>query len=429
MFITFICVALFMALFHATATVAQSPPKAVFAHVMGGNYDSNEWLEDIQLAKDAHIDAFALNFAANSPELIPSLTAAYNAANQLGNFSLFISFDYSGNGPWAGQTVVNTINQFKDEPSQYLVDGKPFVSTFEGPNNAADWGWIKSQVPIYFVPCWTSVGPEFIADNSNTDGGFSWNAWPTGANDMNTEGDSAWMSALGSKPYMMPVSPWFFTDLPSYDKNWLWRGDDLWYDRWQQVLEMDPPMVEIISWNDVGESHNIGPIRQSGVPTDGSWYIDDMPHDDWRRTLPYWIDAYKSGNTTQPTVANDTMSYWYRLTPVEACSDSQGTTGGDTAYEASVNPDNVVQDKIFLDALVTAAADVSVQVGSNSPTSLRALHAGVNHFSVPFNGQTGNVTFTISRNGATVVSGTGPAISTDCPQGGKTNFNAYVGGC
>lgn len=32
---------------------------------------------------------------------------------------------------------------------------------------------------------------------------------------------------------MMPISPWFFTNLPGYDKNWLWRrGDMLWYDRW-----------------------------------------------------------------------------------------------------------------------------------------------------------------------------------------------------
>jgi hypothetical protein len=34
---------------------------------------------------------------------------------------------------------------------------------------------------------------------------------------------------------MMPVSPWFFTNLPGYDKNWLWRGDSGWYDRWVQA--------------------------------------------------------------------------------------------------------------------------------------------------------------------------------------------------
>ncbi|GIC85958.1 uncharacterized protein Aud_002317 [Aspergillus udagawae] len=31
--------------------------------------------------------------------------------------------------------------------------------------------------------------------------------------------------------YMTPVSPWFYTNLPGYGKNWLWRGDHLWHDR------------------------------------------------------------------------------------------------------------------------------------------------------------------------------------------------------
>lgn len=54
---------------------------------------------------------------------------------------------------------------------------------------------------------------------------------------------------------MMPVSPWFYTNLPQFNKNWLWRGDDLWYDRWEEVIFWQPDLVEIISWNDWGESH------------------------------------------------------------------------------------------------------------------------------------------------------------------------------
>lgn len=41
-------------------------------------------------------------------------------------------------------------------------------------------------------------------------------------------------------PYMMPASPWFYTNLPGYDKNWLWRGDDLWYDRWVEIIYNEP---------------------------------------------------------------------------------------------------------------------------------------------------------------------------------------------
>ena len=44
---------------------------------------------------------------------------------------------------------------------------------------------------------------------------------------------------------MMPVSPWFYTNLPQYKKNWVWRGDDMWHNRWQQVLKVQPQFVEV----------------------------------------------------------------------------------------------------------------------------------------------------------------------------------------
>jgi hypothetical protein len=62
---------------------------------------------------------------------------------------------------------------------------------------------------------------------------------------------------------MMPISPWFYTDLPGFDKNWLWRGDDLWFDRWEQAMSLSTPpeWIEILTWNDYGESHHIGPLH------------------------------------------------------------------------------------------------------------------------------------------------------------------------
>jgi hypothetical protein len=56
---------------------------------------------------------------------------------------------------------------------------------------------------------------------------------------------------------MMPVSLWFYTNLPS--KNWLWRGDNLWHQRWNEVVDLQPELVEILTWNDWGKSHYISP--------------------------------------------------------------------------------------------------------------------------------------------------------------------------
>jgi hypothetical protein len=41
---------------------------------------------------------------------------------------------------------------------------------------------------------------------------------------MDTYVDVSYLDYLeqaGGKAYMMPVSPWFYTNLPGYDKNWL----------------------------------------------------------------------------------------------------------------------------------------------------------------------------------------------------------------
>jgi hypothetical protein len=386
----------------------------------------SDWVSDITLAKSAHIDGFALNIAAGDPNTGSVLANAYAAATQVGGFTLFLSFDYLSWGAWSPTTVINLINQYKTSPAQAMYAGKPLASTFEGTANIADWSSIKSSTGCFFIPDWTSLGTSgfssHLSDNT-ADGAFSWDAWPAGANDMTTGPDTAWKSMLGSKPYMMPVSPWFYTNLPNWGKNWLWRGDDMWYQRWQEVIQFQPDLVEIISWNDFGESHYIGPIRSAGIPS-GAWYVDGMSHDGWLAMLPTYIDAYKAGS--MPTSAStDKISYWYKVNP-GLSGGNGGTTGNNPRYQTTAPPETVEQDKIFLDVMVSAPSDVVVTIGSNSPTTLSATKAGISHFSVPLNGQTGAVSFQVKRSGAVVKSCTGPEVTTQGVNG-LVNWNAYAG--
>ena len=59
---------------------------------------------------------------------------------------------------------------------------------------------------------------------------------------MDTYTDASYDDALQTdkKPYMMAVSPWVYINLPGWTKNWLWRGDDLWYDRWVEIIAHQP---------------------------------------------------------------------------------------------------------------------------------------------------------------------------------------------
>jgi hypothetical protein len=258
----------------------------------------------MKFAQQAHIDAFALNMAYSDPTNEPSLAQVFDAANIMG-FQLFFSFDYAGNGAWPKSTVIDYLTQYGSNAAHHHYQGKPFVSTFEGAASAADWIDIKTETGCYFVPDWSSLGAKAALEASPgvPDGLFSWAGWPWGPNDMDTYVDASYMQYLDGKPYMMPVSPWFYTNLPGYKKNWVWNGDHLWYERWEQVLYLQPEWVEIISRNDYGESHYISPLHENAM---AAFEIGNAPynyvmaymHEGWQDFLPYVIDLYKTGTAT-----------------------------------------------------------------------------------------------------------------------------------
>ncbi|PYI33812.1 alpha-1,3-glucanase/mutanase [Aspergillus indologenus CBS 114.80] len=422
----------------------QVQARAVFAHFMVSNtagYTSEDWENEIQLSVDAHIDAFALNMAAGESTTARSLPNAFAAAQKL-KFHLFFSFDYAGNGPWDKDDVLSLLGQYVSNDAYYFHGSNPLVSTFEGPYNAEDWVDIKSQQFCFFVPDWSSVGAKaaMALAGGVADGLFSWAAWPNGPNDMNTYVDASYIQYLDKKPYMMPISPWFFTNMPGYDKNWLWRGDDLWYTRWEQALYLAPEFIVIISWNDFGESHYIGPIVDSHNSLADSMYtafetgdapynyVEGFDHSGWRQFLPYVIDLYKYNETN---IDKEGLVTWYRLNAAGACPD--GGTTGNTVSQLQLEhwPKDIVQDKIFFSALLGQAGDISVTIGgvnvgatwTNTPSG----GVGIYHGSVSFEGHSGSVVISVTGSTGTITVG-GQDISSGCWEGDQVeNWNAWVG--
>ena len=226
----------------------------------------------------------------------------------------------------------------------------------------------------------------------------------------------------------MPVSPWFYTNLPY--KNWLWRGDDLWHDRWQQVFDVKPQLVEILTWNDYGESHYVGPLPPDAIASqsmpEGSWYANYMPHNAWLNDLPYYIAQYKG--QSMPDQSHVTI--WYRLNPSTACSSDGTLCNTATQGQTTTNPQECDVDSIFFTAFVpsSATATVKITIGGGSPITVTATSPGIFHSSVPFNGQTGDVSVSVTASDGTSLGPVScPAITTDC-QNGNVNWNAWVGG-
>ncbi|KAK1954649.1 hypothetical protein LY78DRAFT_686777 [Colletotrichum sublineola] len=408
--------AIFFALWTLPSCIMKVDAKAVFAHFMVGNtenYAMKDFEYDISLAQQAHIDGFALNMAYGEATNVGSIDMMFDAAQTAG-FKLVFSFDYAGRGPWPQQDVIDMLNVYSDSPAYFRHStGQPLVSTFEGPGQSEDWVYIKEQTNAFFMPSWSSLGAKRAMKKNVADGLFSWGAWPEGPNDISEEIDASYVDFLGKdasgnkKPYMMPVSPWFYTNLPGYRKNWLWRGDGLWFRRWSHVWHMQPEYVQIISWNDYGESHHIGPINEGAMAAFDIGeapfnYALGMPHDAWRMFLPFVIDTYKTGKAS---FTKEGLTIWYRQNPGRACS-SGGTVGNNVAIGEGGEWTNVAWGVV---------PDGGV---------------GLYHGSVPFNGRTGFVRVEINPVGDSntiIVVAVGPQITTECEHG-MVNWNPWVGG-
>ncbi|KAF3360637.1 hypothetical protein VdG1_01597 [Verticillium dahliae VDG1] len=416
--------------------IVQVQAKSVFAHFMLSNtagFTVADYQREIGLAQEAHIDGFAVNFSMDEDTTDVNLPLFFTAAESKG-FKLFLSFDYAGNGAWPQGTVITMIKKYAASSAYFRRGSQPLVSTFEGPKSSSDWPTIKKETGCFFIPSWSSLGAKKAVALGVADGLFSWAAWAEGPNRKNTEVDASYLDFMKGMPYMMPVAPWFYTNMPGFDKNWLWRGDHTWFDRWAHIWYLQPEFVQIISWNDYGESHYIGPLDErqySAFAADRGNspfnYVRDMPHDGWRDMLPYVIDTYKNNIST---VSRETLTTWYRLNPGSACS-SGGTTGNTASQHQTVySPAELSEDRIFYSALLGSNAAATVSIGGKAQAqwawdSIPDGGVGIYHGSVPFNGATGEVVVTLSRGGLSVK---GPAITTDCSKNaGLNNWNAWVG--
>jgi hypothetical protein len=243
----------------------------------------------MQRAKAAGIDAFALNIAKDT-YTTDQLNYAYESAGN-NDMKVFMSFDYNEADIYFGSgdvdLVAKFIRDFADKPGQLKVDNKVFVSSFNGDDSDAHR--LNPQAIRDAAGIDLFIVPNFDAGRNadGIDGAFNWMGWdnnganraPTaGANITTSQSDSAYTSWLGDKAYMAPVSPWFFTNFPS--KAWNFPGDLLWFRRWNEVLALAPRFIEIVTWNDYGESHYLAPAGDDHDSTSQAWTAN-MPHDGW----------------------------------------------------------------------------------------------------------------------------------------------------
>ncbi|KDQ23206.1 glycoside hydrolase family 71 protein [Pleurotus ostreatus PC15] len=410
-----------------------SPPRAdaakvVVAHLMVANtfhYTPADWEQDISLAASSGLDAFALNIGYG--EWYPnSVEAAYTAALNYPNFKLFISFDMTSipcSSADNADAMHELIAKYRLHPSQLQYKGGPLVSTFGGEHcyfgkESVNEGWasvMKRDHPgCTFIPSFF-IQPAASKDYSVLDGIFPWNsAWPLGPTDISFNYDREFISGLRiDQSYMAGVSPWFFTHYGfPYNKNFIFRGDDwLLATRMEQLVQNrnEIGLVEVITWNDYGESHYVGPIH-GDQPGSEEW-VNGFDHQAWLPLLSYYITAFKTG--VYP-MGKERIFLWMRPHPTAA-----------SASDPLGRPANAdwTEDYMWVVALLDAPGDITLSCGpSNEVTSFTT--PGLQKAKLPLKADC-QPHAAITRGGVPVVILDPQEISFKM-QPGRYNFNAYV---
>lgn len=237
--------------------------------------------------------------------------------------------------------------------------------------------------------------------------------------------DERFFTATGaaSLDYIMPISPWFFTHYgkDSYDKNYLFKSEDLWVERWNQALqaggEGKARFLEILTWNDFGESsYLVDPsATEHGADENNTWE-KGFNHAALMDVAKPFITAFKSGQTA-PVVETDTAVWWHRPHLKSASCDAT-----DKCKEKPQGAD-MVEDVVFVAVMTKNGGTMTVTSGDN--TTAHDVAPGVQMIKHPM--AVGAQTFKLETADGTALEGKSDHdVSADCIDG-QYNFNIAVG--
>ncbi len=169
-----------------------------------------------------------------------------------------------------------------------------------------------------------------------------------------------------------------------------------------------------MTWNDFGESHYIGPIREASLPPPSGDWVIGFDHQAWLGIVNHFATQFKTGQA--PAIDKDKIVLWSRPHPKNAQASADPLGVPPTTFE-------LLQDKMW--AVVFATADGQVTLStSDQTTQTFDVKAGVNKLSLPI-AANGFMKATLTRNGQTVIDFKPDGFSFN-PNPEKLNYNAFV---
>lgn len=155
--------------------------------------------------------------------------------------------------------------------------------------------------------------------------------------------------------------------------------------QWQSVINSNADWVQLVTWNDYSENTHIAPSEH----TQTSIY----------NLTAYYIAWLKTGQA--PAVSGDALYYYYRA---HSMNTSVATPNLHDQLKAFTSVESIApSDQVEVVAFLSSSATVEIKLAGN--TYQYPLNAGMHVLDVPL--QQGTPSFSIVRDGATVVQATG----------------------
>lgn len=198
------------------------------------------------------------------------------------------------------------------------------------------------------------------------------------------------------KSWLAAVAPWFYAGMT--EKNWANAQDDrIFIDRFQNLLQLQPDFIELVTWNDWGESSYFGPTDVTGMYPETIW--DTMDHSPFLKMVSVFIKNYKARKTVATVDPVDESVYMFYRTQPAATLGTNTTLGLDLPSNSTSLKDNV-----YVVGFLSEPATVTLQSG-NAPAATMTFPAGVYKTGVAWS--PGAQSLTASRNGTQIVSKSG----------------------
>lgn len=323
-----------------------------------------------------------------------------------------MNLDVAVNGDKNPGDFVNSVMRNIRRYAQARINGRPIVGTFLGHDKtygeaSVNDGWQRKfkdplrnhGIDVFFIPYFPLDARTIYERHPVADGFQMWDStWPNGNFDVSYVEDRIYAEHKGSRVLVSGVSPCFFKHLNNgVNDNRIFRPENNWHKRWHDIInEQKADMIQVLTWNDFGESHYVGPVNPlaafpSGPHGSSREYVDRMSHEAFFETLPFYIQWFKTGS--RPAIQQNMVALYHRRHSKWL---PKVTSDG---LDRPANAD-FTRDVFMIESFVKDGERLEFEVLVGGTLAGRAdVGQGAGYREIPFNDQPGPVELIIRQSG------------------------------